>query len=198
MSLPSRSLRYAVWPLISRPLPGITFTVVMPPACAFWIPSSRASMASRMRTEGCMGLLRSPPSPPPMCECVSTRPGMMVLPVASWSTAPAGMAVSGPPTAVMRPPCTTSTPFCDRRAGDGEEGGAPERVRLLLRPGGQDGGRRGQERRGQGTSHGWRLSDCGAEVREATPRACGEGLRGRRTAAISCGEANIRMSDRGG
>ena len=39
----------------------MTFTVVMPPACAFWIPGSRGLIESSARTSGWIGPLLSPP-----------------------------------------------------------------------------------------------------------------------------------------
>ncbi len=89
----------------------MTLTVVMPPARARSNVSARGSSASRMRTSGCMGPERSPPSPSPTCECVSTMPGMMTLPLASTTVAPLGTRTEPlAPTAVMRPSSMTTTP----------------------------------------------------------------------------------------
>ena len=46
-----------------------------------------------------------------MCECVSTMPGITNLPVQSSTVAPSGTGVSGPPTAAILPPRTTTVPF---------------------------------------------------------------------------------------
>ena len=62
---PFRILRYTVWPDIRCPDPGITFTVVMPPARARQKPSDRMSMESRARTSGWSGDEPSPPDAEP-------------------------------------------------------------------------------------------------------------------------------------
>ena len=108
--VPSRSFRYMVWPLSRWPEPGMTFTVVMPPARARMIEALRRLRLSETRTSGWMGAELSAPSALPTWLWLSTRPGMMTLPRASRRWAPAGMAVSGPPRASTLPPCTTRTP----------------------------------------------------------------------------------------
>ena len=47
----------------------------------------------------------------PMCECASMMPGVTKRPEASTRSAPAGMAVFGPPTAAILPSRKTTTPF---------------------------------------------------------------------------------------
>ncbi len=111
MVRPFRSFRYAVCPLSRWPEPGITLTVVMPPARARRRLGARMSMASRIRTSGWIGEEPSAPAPPPMWLCVSTRPGMIVRPFASTTWAPAGILTSARrPTATILPFPTTSTP----------------------------------------------------------------------------------------
>ena len=130
---PSRSLRYTVWPDMRCPDPGITFTVVMPPARARQKPSERMSMESRARTSGCNGEEPSPPDAEPTWEWLSTRPGSSTRPVRSCSTAPGGVGTSGPPTSTMAPPRTTSTPASIAGPAIGTTGGAPEDLDLVLR-----------------------------------------------------------------
>ena len=93
------------------PEPGITLTVVIPPARARSKESARGSMASRMRTSGCIGPEPSPPSPSPTWEWVSTMPGMTTLPVTSTVVAPEGTRTEPlAPTATIRSPSITTTP----------------------------------------------------------------------------------------
>ena len=109
---PSRSFRYSVCPLSRWPEPGITLTVVIPPACAFWICGLRTSTESSTRTSGWRGALASAPSTDPMWLWVSTSPGRMTLPATSRRAASAGTdVVAASPMATMRPRWTTRTPF---------------------------------------------------------------------------------------
>ena len=86
-------------------------SVVSPPARHLRKPASRTLIESRIRTSGCTGPLLSPPPPPPTWLCVSTRPGMITLPVASIRSASGGMGVvAAGPTARILPPRTTTTP----------------------------------------------------------------------------------------
>ena len=108
---PSRSLRYTVCPESRWPEPGMMFTQVRPPARARSRLAWRTSIASRTRTSGWIGAERSPPAGRPTCEWVQIRPGMIVLPVMSRRSAPAGTATSSEaPIAVIFPPWTTSVP----------------------------------------------------------------------------------------
>ena len=88
---------------MSSPDPGITLAAVIPPAKAFLMDGDRGLNESITLTSGCMAEDRSPPSPPPIWECVSTSPGRIILPVTSLITAFLGILVRESPTAVMTP-----------------------------------------------------------------------------------------------
>ena len=74
------------------PEPGMMFAVVIPPAVAMRMPGSSGLMLSSARTPLCTGPLISLPSElagtfgfdqSPMCECVSTSPGIITAPLRS-------------------------------------------------------------------------------------------------------------------
>ena len=100
-----------VCPLIRCPDPGMMLSVVSPPATARRKPLSSTLSESSTRQSGWIGPLPSAPPIPPTWLCVSTSPGITILPLASITVAPSGILTDfSSPTAMILPPRTIKTP----------------------------------------------------------------------------------------
>jgi hypothetical protein len=106
-------------PPIGLPDPGLTPTVVTPPASATSKPSSNGSIASIVRTAAWFGpvisfvSLAAAPSPSgctPRCTCASMRPGVTVAPCRSTTSAPSGTSTSASAAAIRPSSPTTIVP----------------------------------------------------------------------------------------